>query len=517
MTWPVTRKPAEDMKSKEDEFKAALAEAVEKKQKKRAAYGEAIDKELAVLGEKKAFKISQIGTGDWNTTVKAIQSYDGSAKFWQPVKQKLSAYAAAPSELTLDVLKAAIDKWRDNQANNRSLNERDLTKAMALRRLEELINEKTAKSGVSQTPPVSTTQQIPAQQLPVSTTQQIPAKTSTASTAQTSTMSTAQQIPVSTTQQVPVSTKRTGIGSGQGEPGAAKKGSKSFQDALAKTPDTSNLGLVAAVQQQDVEKVDQDKCKVQVAEDGTLRTWDGKHLIDSEGVKIRYVLTVEGEDLGLWASQSFVHTTPPAENTEMPAESSETPDENPEKPRAMLEALNYPILQSHGQIGGQVIGAGDMKVSGGRITEITNQSGTWTPQGKHLARTLKWLVRTGILDENAIVGGKVTVSQWTSRPDGYDVDKGQLYQLLPGGMAGKLASRKEGKVPSLQEGKVPSSQEGKLPSSQEGKLPSQQQDDDTARDDDTPSGGGVNVGDDDIFAFEDDGTAGDDDDDDDDD
>jgi hypothetical protein len=169
----------------------------------------------------------------------------------------------------------------------------------------------------------------------------------------------------------------------------------------------------------------------------------------------------------------------------MPAESSEMLAKTLEKPPARLEERKYPILQSHGQIGGQVIGAGDMKVSGGRITEITNQSGTWSPQGKHLAMTLKWLVRTGILDENAIVGGKVTVSQWTSRPDGYDVDKGKLYELLPGGLAGKLASR----------------QEGKLPSSQEGKLPSSQQDDDTAGGDGTRGGGGT-ADDDDIFKMD---------------
>jgi hypothetical protein len=219
-----------------------------------------------------------------------IQSYRGSSGYWKPVQKKLSAYAAARSgstdpgrALALAALEAAIQKWRQHKDTLKSWNELDENKDSAVTRLEELMAPEKAASAVSQTPLVSTTQQT----TPL----------------------------VSTTQQTTplVSTEAIRIGAGLGGPSAATKGSKSFQDALAETPDTSNLGLVAAVQQHEVEKVDQSKCKVQVAGDGTLRTWDEKHLIDSGKGTIRYVLTVEDGDLDLWASQSFVDTTPDRE------------------------------------------------------------------------------------------------------------------------------------------------------------------------------------------------------------
>jgi hypothetical protein len=248
--------------------------------------------------------------------------------------------------------------------------------------------------------------------------------------------------------QIPEHTEPVQIGSGSRGSNAPRPGTNSFQAALAETPDVLMLGLARTVQQDEVGKVDQSRCKVRVAGDGTLLTWDGKYNIHSTNGTIRYVLTAEDDGLVLWASQAV-------------AEELTT--------KQIMEEY-YPILSSHAQIDGQVIGAGDMAVSNGRITSISNKSGTWQPRGRQLAMTLKWLVRTGILDENAIVSRTVTVSQWISKPDGYNVDEGELYQLIGGVMEGKLASK----------------QEGKLASKQKEKLIFQQEDNDSAGDDDTP-------------------------------
>jgi hypothetical protein len=100
--------------------------------------------------------------------------------------------------------------------------------------------------------------------------------------------------------------------------------------------------------------------------------------------------------------------------------------------------LDYPVLSSHAQIEGDVIGAGDMIVAAGRITSISNKSGTFQPRGAHLAATLKFMVRIRLLSETEIVQGAVTVRQWISQQKGPDVDNGQIMTLLGAAMEGRL-------------------------------------------------------------------------------
>jgi len=212
--------------------------------------------------------------------------------------------------------------------------------------------------------------------------------------------------------QVPRATAPTGI---RRRGGSVTAG---LEAALDQTPPWSGLGLVPAVLPNDVPELrDQRKCRV-VTANGTLLTHDGRYMIDTGGTTARYVLCMEGAAPVLYASQT-------------------TTDED-SLHAGRLAMHEYPILGSHAQISGTVVGAGDFSATGGRITSITNQSGTWRPNSGHLAAVLKFLVRAGIVDENDFVTGTVKVKLFISRPDGYDVDGGELVAIAGRALSGRL-------------------------------------------------------------------------------
>lgn len=196
-------------------------------------------------------------------------------------------------------------------------------------------------------------------------------------------------------------------------------GTRSFTAGLAHTPRPGDLVLVPSVMPNAVAELpDQRKCRATVRGDGTVWTHDDRYPIESAGQWIRYVLIDAGDsNLELYISQEI------SESVELESAAGMT---------------DYPTLQSHAQIQGSVIGAGDMIVEAGRITAVSNKSGTWQPRGSHLAYTLKFLARIGLIGEDAIVSGAVTVRQFLSRPDGYDVDAGDLVRLVGDAMEGKL-------------------------------------------------------------------------------
>jgi hypothetical protein len=202
-----------------------------------------------------------------------------------------------------------------------------------------------------------------------------------------------------------------------------KQGSRSFEAGLDHTPAQDKLGLIRTVMPREVrELTDQNQCLARIASDGTLWTHDGRFAIDSGGAAIRYVLGAADPDPVLYISQDI--------------------SESDQSRLSGAEHMRYPMLDSHAQITvASVIGAGDVKVAAGRILSISNQSGTWQPRGSNLAHTLKFMVRIGLIHEAAIVSGAVTVQQFISTAQGYDVDKGILLDLIGAGMQGKLIRR----------------------------------------------------------------------------
>jgi len=200
-------------------------------------------------------------------------------------------------------------------------------------------------------------------------------------------------------------------------------GTGSFQTGLAHTPAQDTLSLVPSVMPTDVTALaDQRHCLAVIKPDGTVWTHDGSFAIDSGGAEIRYVLGAGDPDPVLYISQHI--------------------SESDEKGLSFTKSMTYPMLQSHAQITvASVIGAGDVVVAAGHIRSISNQSGTWQPRGSNLAHTLKFMVRIGLLGEGAIVSGAVTVQQFISKAQGYDVDDGILVDLIGRCMQGKLIRR----------------------------------------------------------------------------
>lgn len=305
-----------------------------------------------------------------------INSYTGSAKFWQPVKDEMNAYARLRADqvnermATLTRLDAAMRAWRANQAENWWLSDLDKLKAAALVVLGDMMGRESSDLEDLAAAPVFT----------------------------------------------PTTSMAIGVGTAVGKPSAGPSGS--LTDGLATTPDNADIGLPRNVQPKNPGG-DQRRYRVVVRPDGTLLTHDGRFPIDTHGERLRYVMVAEADGVVLYASQSV-----------------SVEDENTLESHESMVA--YPELESHAQIDGHVIGAGDFVVSQGRIQWISNKSGTWQPRGANLAATLKLLVRMKVLDEKMIVKNMVTVAQFVHRPDGYDVDDGDLVVLYGRIMEGKL-------------------------------------------------------------------------------
>ncbi|HEU5353767.1 MAG TPA: hypothetical protein VFU65_04875 [Actinocrinis sp.] len=325
-----------------------------------------------------------------NIHVTNILAYQGSAKFWQPIQALVTSYlrlrAAQIRERsdTLNLLVGAIASWRANQSENWWLSDLDKKKEVALVGFERMMSRESADVGGH-----------PAADGPDSR----PSKPTTTA---------------SVPQSIQPATAPMGI-----SVHGAKGGTSSFNAALAHTPEITEIGLPGGVMNYDVSPLgDQAKCLAFISPGGLLYTHDGLHPIDSAGKPIRYVLVLgsEGEPV-LYISQ---HVAAAAEG------------------QTGFSDHEYPILESHAQIEGQVIGAGDMIVNVGQIEFVSNQSGTWRPRGRNLAHTLKFLVRIRLLKETDIAQGKVTVGQFIGQPDGYNVDEGELVMLVGRVMTGKL-------------------------------------------------------------------------------
>ena len=219
-------------------------------------------------------------------------------------------------------------------------------------------------------------------------------------------------------------TAAIGIGGGKRQVADDKSmGSRSFQAELtAQSPGDLNP-LLGNVKVTDVKLVDQTKLKVTIRGD-RLYTHDGKHLLDSDEEDIRYVLCeVGGGGLQLYASQTFRH--------EIKADTSDT-DDGPGTSEIPVDLFStYPFMESHAQVTGSVIGAGDFVVSNGQITEITNKSGTWHPRGSHLAAALHAMTAWRVLDTGLVKTGAIPVKQFLPGSDAVNVDEGDLVTLNP--------------------------------------------------------------------------------------
>jgi hypothetical protein len=199
-------------------------------------------------------------------------------------------------------------------------------------------------------------------------------------------------------------------------------GTGSFQEGLSETPDLTRLGLTSNVTgfgRDDVKPVAKGRFKVMFSTDGRILTHDGAYPIDSNGEKCRYVILLEADGAYLYTDQCISEGIGVA---------------------AQDVFNNYPTLDSHGQIDGHVIGAGDMIVDQGQVIYLDSQSGSFHPTGANLAATLKLFVRTGLITEEQIVTGGVTVAQFIAA-GGFDVDEGDLVNLLGAAMAGQLRSK----------------------------------------------------------------------------
>ena len=184
-------------------------------------------------------------------------------------------------------------------------------------------------------------------------------------------------------------------------------GSTSFQEGLG----VEGLGdldrpLVGNVKVTDVTPLDQEKLKVTIAR-GRLYTHDGKYPLDTEGGDVRYVLCRTGDDVELYVSQVFEYV-PGADASQI---------------------QTYPSMTSHAQVHGTVVGAGDIVISEGKITSLSNKSGTWHPRGSHLATAMRALVSWGVLDATLVKQGGIEIRQFLPGRDAIDVDEGELVTL----------------------------------------------------------------------------------------
>jgi hypothetical protein len=200
-------------------------------------------------------------------------------------------------------------------------------------------------------------------------------------------------------------------------------GSNSFQEGLASTPDLTTLGLnsyVTGYGGADVKPTTTpEKFKVMFSPDGRILTFDGAYPIDSNGAKCRYVIVLEADGPYLYADQCV------SESLILTHE----------------QVFNYPSLSSHGEIDGNVIGAGDMIVNQGYVIYLDSQSGSFQPGGANFAATLKLFVRTGLISENQIVTGDVDVAQYIASEGYLNIDDGILVDLIGQAMEGKLRSK----------------------------------------------------------------------------
>ncbi|MFF4369435.1 hypothetical protein [Streptomyces sp. NPDC001594] len=177
------------------------------------------------------------------------------------------------------------------------------------------------------------------------------------------------------------------------------------------------LGLVSGVPVTGLPAVDPERFRGTIG-GGLLCTHDGKFLIDTSGITCRYLISLQHGEAVLYVDQRLSASDWQA---------------------AGATAVSaYPSLDSHGQIAtGQIVCAGDMQVSEGRIVYIDNHSGSYTPRGSNLAAVLHLVKEFGILADDA------AIRQFLSKVDGYDCDAGELRQLNTGAVQERLEGRRQ--------------------------------------------------------------------------
>ncbi|MFE5540768.1 hypothetical protein ACFQ78_34230 [Streptomyces sp. NPDC056519] len=183
----------------------------------------------------------------------------------------------------------------------------------------------------------------------------------------------------------------------------ATRGTGSFEDALAADGvDLRTVGLVSGVHVAPADRADPARFRGTVV-GGRIRTHDERFPIDSGGTAIRYLLAVSDGEPVLYLDQGLSRDDADAAGA-----------------RAIED---YPSLRSHAQIDGEVVCAGDMVVSAGKIVSIDNKSGSYQPSGRNLAAVLHFTRELGILAE------RMDFYQFISRSEQWDVDAGDLNRL----------------------------------------------------------------------------------------
>ncbi|MFK0223790.1 hypothetical protein ACIQWN_37105 [Streptomyces vinaceus] len=323
--------------------------------------------------------------------VQQAHTLRGSKEFWEPVLNSLREYKSLKKnrlqERTagLTGLEKALRAWQANQAKNWFYSELDRQKASYALEIGRLIEADRAD--------------VAHRSVILSDAR---AKTSAGGKSATAS---ARAI------------RPGGRPSGMADGGLGTGGTGSFEHTLMHPDETGELSLIATHHEAPI--VDIARYRI-VVEEGRLRTartarGDESYLIDSEGEWMRYVLLDDGF---LYGDQEI-----------------STEDSN----RAGAEKgfTLYRKLRSHGSIIGAVTCAGDMVVASGKIVQISNQSGTYQPNGANFAAMALWATRNGVLDEQA------SYQQFIAAPDGgYDVDAGQLKQLRSRAVDAALNSAK---------------------------------------------------------------------------
>jgi hypothetical protein len=313
-----------------------------------------------------------------NADVLTVAATGGSARFWQPLKALVVAYGVLGEDqrqqrrATLTALTRAIADWRANQAKNLYDTKTDKTKATLVTRIETLVQAEVAELDRAAAP-VQQPRPTPQARL---------------------------------RQPPPTQAMTIGGGARRGPEAVGESaGTNSFQEAI-RVPGLGDLteALQPNVMFTEVTPVDQTKLRVKI-NGGQMYTHDGRHVLDTRGALVRYVLVAAGNSVELYASQVVAANL------------------------GGRGILDYPTMTSHAQVTGTVVGAGDFVITRGVITKLSNQSGTWHPHGNNLVTALRAFTQWGILDEAAVKLGDIQVSQWIPKLDQVDVDKGKLVPL----------------------------------------------------------------------------------------
>lgn len=181
-------------------------------------------------------------------------------------------------------------------------------------------------------------------------------------------------------------------------------GTGSLDEGLHRTPDfLATPGLVSMTGGRGSHK-GPDRFRAQVKA-GKLHTHDGRIPIDTGGKPARFVIIKSGGTIDFYVDQVFSTT---------------------HAVTAQDIFTTYPSMDTHEDLSeaGEVLSAGEVVVRDGKITQLTNRSGTWHPRGKHLALALKYLIKTGALGKEDLV----TVRQFIPS-GGYDVDAGTIHTV----------------------------------------------------------------------------------------